>query len=130
MLNPSDLHIQIADYSLRSLTKFAKLFRKYHNLNAWTAPELWNDQSIDNTSVDVYSFGIILWEIETGKVPFEDLLEKQIKSKLLAERVRPWIPEQVCPNLSHLIRRCWKDNANHRPSFKDILDKLTRVKFS
>lgn len=40
MLNPSDLHIYVADYNLKSLKKFAKLFAKYQNLSAWTAQEV------------------------------------------------------------------------------------------
>ena len=40
MLNPSDLHIFIADYNLKSLKKFAKLFAKYQNSSAWTACEV------------------------------------------------------------------------------------------
>ena len=43
MLNPSDLHVYIADYSLRQLKKFAKLFHKYSNLTAWAAPEMWQE---------------------------------------------------------------------------------------
>ena len=39
MLNPSDLHIYVADYNLKSLKKFAKLFAQYRNVSAWTACE-------------------------------------------------------------------------------------------
>ena len=40
MVNPSDLRIYIADYNLKSLKKFAKLFAKYQNVSAWTAVEV------------------------------------------------------------------------------------------
>mmetsp|Transcript_25732 Transcript_25732/g.34380 ORF Transcript_25732/g.34380 Transcript_25732/m.34380 type:complete len:113 (+) Transcript_25732:1578-1916(+) len=39
MVNPSDMHIYVADYNLKSLKKFAKLFAKYQNATAWTACE-------------------------------------------------------------------------------------------
>lgn len=41
MLNPSDHEIYITDYNLKSLKKFCKLFSKYRNVNAWSAPEVW-----------------------------------------------------------------------------------------
>lgn len=40
MLNPSDMQIYVADYNLKSLKKFAKLFAKYQNASAWTACEI------------------------------------------------------------------------------------------
>jgi len=43
MLNPSDHHVYITDYSLRSLKKFAKVHNKYNNLSAWSSPEMWTD---------------------------------------------------------------------------------------
>lgn len=37
----------------------------------------------ENKFVDVYSFGILLWELETGNIPFEGLDEKTMKYMLL-----------------------------------------------
>ena len=43
MLNPSDHHVYITDYSLHTLKKFARINNKYSNLSAWSAPEMWID---------------------------------------------------------------------------------------
>ena len=88
MVNPSDLSIQISDYNFKALKKFAKLFSKYSNISAWTAPEILgsNETKADfsyDTTVDVYSFAMILFELETGNIPFNELDIKQIKSKIL-----------------------------------------------
>ena len=47
LLNPSDFHIYISDYGLKSLNKFCKLFLKYQNHNQWSPPEVWGDAQAD-----------------------------------------------------------------------------------
>ena len=133
MLNPSDLHIYIGDYNMRSLKKFCKLFAKYSNSTAWTATEVWQEPKSDfyeSPAVDVYSFGMILWELETGKVPFEGLDLKEIRQKLVDDKMRPQIPERTDKRLAFLIRRCWQDRDTQRPNFSAIEDYLLKVKFS
>ena len=52
----------------------------------WTAPEvLVNPQSneqdeggVFTTACDVYSYGIVMWEVATGAVPYEDLVEEDL----------------------------------------------------
>jgi serine/threonine protein kinase len=133
LLNPSDFHIFIADYNLTSLKKFCKLFLRYQNHNNWSPPEVWADPQADyydRTSIDVYSFGVLLWELESGNIPFEGLDEKTMRYMLLEQRLRPLIPENTDRALATLIRRCWQDNEAKRPDFKKIVSFLDRVKFS
>ncbi len=117
MLSPSDLQLLISDYGLCSLKKFCKLFIQYTSVNAWSAPELWSAENstnetdaFENTKADSYSFGVILWEIETGQVPFEGYDERAIKNLIVIEKMRPKIHEQTEANLARLIRRCWHEN--------------------
>ena len=126
MLSPSDLQLLIADYGLCSLKKFCKLFIQYNGANAWSAPEVLCSEQIgssevdvfENTKADSYSFGVILWEIETGQVPFEGYDDKSIKNLIVIEKMRLKIPEYTETNLAKLIRRCWSENPINRPDFK------------
>jgi serine/threonine protein kinase len=116
LLNPSDFKIFIADYGLKQLKKYCKFFHGYVSINQWSAPEVWSGDlalqsgadAIDNSiSIDSYSYGMMLWELETGNIPFEGLDEKTMKHMLLEKKLRPQIPEGTDPKLSLLIRRCW-----------------------
>lgn len=135
MLNPSDFSVYIADYGLKTLKKFCKVFLKYNNHNVWSPPEVWADdrnqqEFYDTPAVDVYSFGILLWELETVQAPFKELYDKTMKFMLLEQRMRPLIPPTTDKNLTTLIRRCWQDSKDKRPSFDQIFNYLDKVNFS
>ncbi|MCO5593201.1 hypothetical protein L7F22_047208 [Adiantum nelumboides] len=68
---------------------------------------------------DVFSFGIVLWELLTGKLPYESMNPVQAAIGV-RQGLRPQIPEQTFPEFSELIKRCWHDNPSERPDFCEI----------
>lgn len=56
--------------------------------------------------MDIYSFGMILFELETSEIPFTQMDNRAIKKKL-REGLRPMIPATTDKRLANLIRRCW-----------------------
>lgn len=95
----------------------------------WMAPEMirsceWSDRT------DVYSFGMVLWELCTGRLPFLDDLERGDGRMQLMFRIadghRPrWpIPESVPQKIQDLIFKCWAHNAADRPSINRVLETL------
>jgi len=95
----------------------------------WMAPEV---QSMNYTSkIDVYSYGIILWELWSRKTPYSDISGysvKQIMYKVSNEGLRPQIPEKCPETMCDLMKKCWDDNPDERPTFKDILEDLEKLK--
>ena len=81
-------------------------------------------------SVDIYSLGMILWEMETGHIPFESESPSQVFSLLATDKMRPRIPAETNKSLALLIRRCWQDNSEKRPSLPKILESLKIAEFS
>mmetsp|Transcript_116734 Transcript_116734/g.162059 ORF Transcript_116734/g.162059 Transcript_116734/m.162059 type:complete len:81 (+) Transcript_116734:1270-1512(+) len=78
--------------------------------NNWSPKEILADPKtdfMDQPSIDVYSYGMLLWELETSKIPFEGLDQRALKTKLVDEKVRPKIPNDTSEKLKTLIRRCW-----------------------
>jgi len=99
----------------------------------YCAPEVLLAQRYSETA-DVYSFGMVLWEMMAGKVPFsgmgpsgEDLIDVQVIAKVVVEKARPQIPENWNTTLKQLISACWQQNAQERPTFEFIIKKLQEI---
>ncbi|XP_022795156.1 inactive tyrosine-protein kinase transmembrane receptor ROR1-like isoform X1 [Stylophora pistillata] len=86
----------------------------------WMALESLED-FVFTTKTDVWSFGVLLWEIESGgKMPYTGLLAKGIIEYLKKRKIlsRP----EGCPNeIYDLMKSCWKLDPGKRPSFADVL---------
>lgn len=96
----------------------------------WMAPEVFMSNDYNN-KVDVYSFGIILWEMLTGKTPFKGINNAQLMISICKDNERPIIPSGTPINFQNLICKCWHSDPNKRPSFQDIYKEFRsgRVEF-
>jgi serine/threonine protein kinase len=78
---------------------------------------------------DVYSFGMVGYEIVTGEMPFDTIGSLREVKTMVLNGDRPILPDH-CPNeLQMLIRSCWKEEASSRPSFVEICKTLRRLKY-
>lgn len=90
---------------------------------AWTAPEVLNEEPM-RTDADVYGFGVILWELATGQVPWAGLSLVQIIAAVAVRGKRLSIPDESssCPPcIRETMIECFKD-APERPNFGSICD--------
>jgi hypothetical protein len=83
------------------------------------APEVLTAQDY-NQSADVYSYGIVLWEMLTRQRPFVGLKPMQIMLKVVKNDYRPIIPSNCPSKLADMIRQCWGRDPKLRPSFSVI----------
>lgn len=74
--------------------------------------------------VDVYSFGIVLWELITGMLPFQNMTAVQAAFAVVNKGVRPIIPHDCLPALGEIMTRCWDANPDVRPPFTDVVRML------
>jgi len=75
-------------------------------------------------SVDVFAFGIVLWEILTRSDVYPNLRTRKSVQQFVLNGNRPEIPD-FCPRpLARLMTRCWDTTPSSRPSFLDIVIQL------
>ena len=75
-------------------------------------------------STDVYSFGIILWEVCTLKKPFYKLTKKDFQEKVIFGSIRPKIPCSWPSYLCDLATKCWAADAADRPKIENVVVSL------
>jgi serine/threonine protein kinase len=78
---------------------------------------------------DIYSFGMVCYEILTGKVPFYTISVPREVRRMVLNGERPILPDHCPSELQILIRSCWEEEATSRPSFVEICKTLRRLKW-
>lgn len=90
----------------------------------WMAPEVFERDNY-SPKVDIYSYGIILWEMLTKEVPYSNLKDYEIYPHVINGN-RPTIPTSCPHGLEKLIKSCWESDPSKRPSAAQIVQKLER----
>jgi serine/threonine protein kinase len=112
---------KIADFGLgRFVTDCEAVQKLTGNIGTpiWMAPELLTGAEY-GTPVDVYAYGVILYEMYTEKVPFGGFDRMKIYKMVIEEQRRPDLPDPGSP-LGILIQQCWAQTASERPTFETI----------
>lgn len=77
-----------------------------------------------NYSADVYSFGVILWELNAMKKPFEGLSRDLFYERIVHGGERPPLSRKWPAELTSLMSECWDADMHNRPKFRDIMLRL------
>jgi hypothetical protein len=91
----------------------------------WRAPEVFRGASY-GTPIDVYSFGIVMWEIATQSVPYQEKEYEWIQDVAddVCSGVRPMVPPRVHEGYKMLMTSCWCGVPARRPNFSEIFECL------
>ncbi|XP_026663859.1 uncharacterized protein LOC103715979 isoform X2 [Phoenix dactylifera] len=91
----------------------------------YIAPEcLHGNESLVSEKIDVFSFGIVMWELLTGEEPYADLHHGAILGGIVSNTLRPTVPDSCDPDWRSLMEKCWSAEASERPSFAEIANRL------
>lgn len=87
----------------------------------WMSPES-IFQNIYSSQSDVWSYGVLLWEIfSLGSSPYPELPMTQEFCSALKRGHRMSRPQHAPPHIYDLMKRCWDDKPQSRPSFSSIV---------
>jgi hypothetical protein len=94
----------------------------------WCAPEVLCGEGY-GTPADVYSFGIVMWEIWWRKVPYHDHCFRFMSdlASAVSGGLRPTIAGDEQNDYLKSMRTCWSGNTSCRPSFSEIVVTLERI---
>eukprot|EP00250_Pteridium_aquilinum_P002112 c12315_g1_i1 orf=493-4239(+) len=91
----------------------------------WMAPELLNgSSSLVSEKVDVFSFGIVMWELLTGEEPYANMHYGAIIGGIVNNTLRPTVPRWCDPAWRSLMEKCWAADPEERPTFLEIANTL------
>ena len=93
------------------------------------APELLRQETINSSASDVYSFGIILYELYSRKDPYEGEDPMEVLSLVADPSVakRPPVPTNCPTAVKSMMNDCLVDDFANRPSFEELDNRLKRV---
>jgi serine/threonine protein kinase len=96
---------------------------------AYMAPEMHDDGAYTD-KIDVYAFGLIVYEILTGHPVFSpNLIPLRIVKMLCIDNYRPVIPPTLDTWVHELINECWHQDSDRRPPFSKIEKTLLKHQF-
>ena len=85
----------------------------------YMAPEVFKGYPY-NHNVDVYSFGLLLWQICECKTPFEDFNYDSLAEQVMYGNERPVVNPKWSPVVRNLITSSWHYDLSKRPECEDI----------
>ncbi|KDO21923.1 TKL protein kinase [Saprolegnia parasitica CBS 223.65] len=123
VLLSTDHYIKLGDLGIAKVA--ATYMTDGRGTARWTAPEVLRvDGECYGTQADVYSFGVLLTELDTLQLPYYDatdlMNDYQIKEAVLAGR-RPTLTESCEPWLRDLVTQCLHDKPSKRPTAEGIV---------
>ncbi|RHZ47388.1 hypothetical protein Glove_583g6 [Diversispora epigaea] len=92
----------------------------------YIAPEVLSGDEEYTKAADVYSYGIIAYEIVTGFPPYHDIPHDNDLAMKICNGLRPKIPFHTPKLITRMIMRCWDARVTHRPTFEKLLDELDK----
>ena len=89
----------------------------------WMAPETFNPR-VGGTSSDIWSFGMVMYEVLTGQDPYYELPMFTVIAKV-SNGLTPSRPETITNDkIWELMKSCWKMRPTERPSIKNVVARL------
>ncbi|XP_040996401.1 probable serine/threonine-protein kinase SIS8 isoform X3 [Juglans microcarpa x Juglans regia] len=116
--------VKVCDFGLSRMKNSTYLSsRSTAGTAEWMAPEVLRNEPA-NEKCDVYSFGVILWELSTLQQPWGGMNPMQVVGAVGFQHRRLDIPNDMDPAIADIIQKCWQTDPKLRPTFAEIMAAL------
>uniref|UniRef100_A0A8C2GY08 mitogen-activated protein kinase kinase kinase n=1 Tax=Cyprinus carpio TaxID=7962 RepID=A0A8C2GY08_CYPCA len=120
MLITHDDLVKISDFGTSKELRDKSTKMSFAGTVAWMAPEVIRNEPVSE-KVDIWSFGVVLWEMLTGEIPYKDVDSSAIIWGVGNNSLQLPLPESCPDGFKILLRQCWNCKPRNRPSFRQIL---------
>jgi serine/threonine protein kinase/ABC-type phosphate transport system substrate-binding protein len=124
LLVTDDYSVKVADFGFARIKETNATMTRC-GTPCWTAPEVIRGARYSE-KVDVYSFGIVMWEAVTRRRPFGDRGFADVALAVL-DGMRPAIPSSCPADLSQLMTACWDADPDVRPPMEEVVSRLDAI---
>lgn len=121
------LKAKLADFGLAKIKTASsiKSTGKIMGTLAWMAPELFKRKAEYTLKADVYSYGIVVWELSSRKIPFEDARGNEtLIMQWVSSGERDEIPKETPAKLAKVIQDSWAQEPEKRPNADEVIQQL------
>eukprot|EP00002_Diphylleia_rotans_P000457 TRINITY_DN1023_c0_g1_i11.p1 TRINITY_DN1023_c0_g1~~TRINITY_DN1023_c0_g1_i11.p1 ORF type:complete len:2307 (+),score=387.96 TRINITY_DN1023_c0_g1_i11:43-6963(+) len=126
LLLDEKMNVKISDFGLTGIQAKRGKGEEPPGTLLWMAPEVILGLDYTDKS-DIYSFGIIMWEVLTRMDPYEgEEIAESVALRVAENNLRPEIPsdDSIPQELISLMSLCWDQEQEKRPSFTNVLKKM------
>ncbi|KAF9157932.1 copper transport protein ctr1, partial [Actinomortierella ambigua] len=118
------MEVKLCDFGISEVKQMEKS-RSYGNQVGtvrWMAPELFSSTPIFTSKSDMYSFGMVMWEMAANCTrPFETQVFNEVVKQFVLNGHREKIPEDTPVQFREFIVQCWSQDPIHRPDASEAL---------
>ncbi|CAF0921260.1 unnamed protein product [Rotaria sordida] len=116
--------LKISDFGTsKQLVNRRSQIMSFNGTSAWMAPEVIKKEPCSE-KIDVWSFGIILWEMITCAVPYNNIDAAAVIWGVAKGSLNLPIPSSIPEGFKSLMTMCWKQQPSNRPTFQQIITYL------
>ncbi|UZO14621.1 uncharacterized protein OCT59_006074 [Rhizophagus irregularis] len=111
--------LRIGDLGLSQAVNNKSSNNEIYGVIPYIAPEIFKGSEFSKEA-DIYSFGMIMWELTTGCKPFDNVEHDHSLIYKILDGERPKITEDTPECYANLMKSCWNPDPKKRPIIKEI----------
>jgi serine/threonine protein kinase len=115
---------QIGDLGLSQPANNTLKNNEIYGVIPYVAPEIFKGAAFSKES-DIYSLGMIMWELTTGRKPFDNAEHDINLIYEIIDGKRPKITNDTPEWFANLMKKCWDSNPSKRPTIDEIYNSVS-----